>query len=377
MRTRVLGGSDGSQGLEVELRLTTTVGVNDGAEARAAQQSRAFRAVPLLRVVGRGPERVLVVGQARVVVGTSAVVVELAVQAAWAEASQWGPLDAASVSLQLLETALRSPGHDVGRVVRSEPGRQLVASRLAKGLAEGSRNSVADVRAIRYELEQALAEGLRGKRGRTGLLAQIVEIALAVNRARDQAREAAREGMWLWFTDDEAYQRHRHSLDPTLLNGVEPADAGTRPWMRQHDAGYRQCAGMEALLGEEARLLYDLLGGASTVEASREADAQETLNTLLTVAGVGLGVPALLLTLYGVDGLTPATNVRSLAALLFIAAITTLAAVGPNVLSRRERRLLRRYRELQPAVRVLLPVLAFVVVLILAGLVAPPGSETG
>lgn len=366
MITKVLSGSKGLRGLDVELRVTSTTGVNDGGEQRAARGASAFRAVPLLRVVGTAPDRVLVVGQARVVVRESSVVVELALQAAWQETPEWVPVqDAIEVGLDVLAPALQSPSHDLSRTDPADL--QAVAALVAKALAEGSRNAVADVRAIRYELEAALATGLREKGGRTGLLSQIVEIALAVNRARDQAREAAREGMWMWVTGgeaDDAYQQHRRALDPTLLNGAASVDLVLRPWMRQHDAGYRQCAGMEGLLGEEARLLYDLLGGASTVEASREADAQEKLNTLLTVAGVGLGLPALLLTLYGVEGLTPVNSAQGVVAVGFIAVVTLLAATLPAVVTRRQRPV-RRWIALAAAV------VGLVALLVLAGLAAP------
>lgn len=363
MRTRLLSGSDGSAGAEVDLTVTTLAGLNDGTEAAAAEGSRAFRAAPLLRLVGAPGHRTLVVGQLRVEVGTS-VAVEAAVQAAWREEGGWTPVAPGEVAVELLVPALQQPGHEVPAPGRTVAGQQRTAAVVAKALAEGSRNAVADLRAVRYGLEERLAEDLRGKKRRTGLLSQIVEVALAVNRARDQAREAAREGLWLWLTDDEAYQQHRRALDPSVITSVGPADDRTRAWMRTHDAAVRQCAGMEALLGEEARLLYDLLGGASTVEASREADAQETLNQLLTAAGVGLGLPALLLTLYGVDGLTPVRGVRGVLAVVFIAAVTLLAATLPSVLVSRSRRVSRRIALVAAGV-------GLVALLVLAGLFAP------
>lgn len=365
MQTRILSGTDGACGVDADLRVGKQGGLNDGSEAEAAADVPAFRAVPLLRVVGEPGARTVVVGQARVAVGRS-VSVKVAVQASWREDGGWAPVPLAEVPADALLSALQSPGHAVPAPGRTYGSRQRAAAVVAKALAEGSRNAVADLRAVRYGLEQRLAEDLRTKSRRTGLLSQIVEIALAVNRARDQAREAAREGLWLWLTDDEAYQQHRKAMDPTLVTTRGAADAATRPWMPMHDAGVRQCTGMEALLGEEARLLYDLLGGASTVEASREADAQETLNQLLTAAGVGLGLPALLLTLYGVEGLTPVQGFRGFLAVVFIAAVTLVAATLPSVLMTRSRRISRR-------IAIAAAGGGLVALLVLAGLAAPPG----
>lgn len=364
MRAQVVGGANGQSGVEAQVRVLEAAGLNDGSERESSRGVTAFRAVPLLRMLGEGGDRVIVVGQVHVKVGTG-VELELHVQATWLERTDWAPGSLEDLSPDLLIASLERPAHSVPAPGRTVAGRQRTAAILGKALTEGSRNAVAELRSVRYGLESRLADDLRHHRRGTGLLAQIVELALAVNRARDQAREAAREGLWLWCTDDEAYQSYRKAQDPELISDVPPADSGTRPWMRTHDAGVRQCRGMEALLAEEAALLYDLLGGASTVEASREADAQEGLNQLLTVAGVGLGLPALLLTLYGVKGLTPPNNSQRFLSIAFIAVATAAAGTAAVVLAPR----LVGQSRLRVA---LVAVIALAMLLVVAGQFAPP-----
>lgn len=138
----------------------------------------------------------------------------------------------------------------------------------------------------------------------------LFELSIVTNRARDEARAAAREGFWLWLTDIEAYQRHRSTLDPTLLNGHQPADLDTRPWMRTHDAGVRHCLAMDQQLSDEAALIAGMLDAASTVAVARESESQETLNALMAVAALGLGIPALVLAYYGADRLLPLNDWR-------------------------------------------------------------------
>lgn len=364
MQARVLGGTHCGAGIAAEIRVVSGSGLNDGSERSSSQDSSAFRAVPLLRVLGEDGSRTIVVGQLHVKVGP-AVELEVHVQGTWSEPRDWAPGSPDLVSAEQLAASLARPGHDVPAPGETAESHQHTAALIAKAVAEGSRNSVADLRSVRYELESRLARDLRTGHRRTGLLAQIVELALAVNRARDQAREAAREGMWLWCTDDHAYQSYRKAQDAALISDSAPAHAQTRPWMGTHDAGVRQCSGMDALLAEEAALLYGLLGGASTVEASREADAQEGLNQLLTVAGVGLGLPALLLTFYGVQGLTPPNNSQRIKTIAFIAVTTVV--VGGTLLAPR----LTSTSRIKRLMLALLAATAITGLLLTAGVFAP------
>jgi hypothetical protein len=197
----------------------------------------------------------------------------------------------------------------------------------------------------------------------------LFELSIVTNRARDEARAAAREGFWLWLTDIEAYQRHRSTLDPTLLNGHQPADLDTRPWMRTHDAGVRHCLAMDQQLSDEAALIAGMLDAASTVAVARESESQETLNALMAVAALGLGIPALVLAYYGADRLMPLNDWRRAVAMLPI----VLAAVGAGFLA--QHRLPAQQANRRQKMWVVLSVLSLIDLLALAGILAPAAMK--
>jgi hypothetical protein len=174
------------------------VGLNDGSEQEAFERSGAvaFLAAPLLRVVGERGRRRLVIGQVRVAVTPDEeAAITLVLHAIWSETGGWHQ---ESTSLhhadEALVSALSGPAHEVSGDARS------VAVITGKALAEASRNEVLQLRGLRYELERQIAD-LLGQRKNTALrplLAEIIELSMAIGRARDQAREAVRDGLWIW-----------------------------------------------------------------------------------------------------------------------------------------------------------------------------------
>jgi hypothetical protein len=350
------------EGHRAVLTVVETNGPGRKREEDAYQRLGAtFRATPLLRVLGTAPQRLIVVGQLRLSVSATESVIEVGVESVWSEEHAWQVKDQpdliGSLAPSLMPTAHVFPATD----------EQSIVTTMAKAAAEASRNAVADLRDIRYEVESALASHLRrdGEGSVLPILSTLLELSIVTNRARDQARAAAREGFWLWLTDDEAYQRHRTKLDPTLLNGHQPADLHTRPWMRTHDAGVRQCLAMDRQLSEEAAFIAGMLYEASTVAAARESEAQETFNALTAVAALGLGIPALVLAYYGADRLLPLDDWRRAGAMLPIA----LAAVAAGLVA--QRRLPARHVNRRQKLQVVLAVASLIVLLALAGLLAP------
>jgi hypothetical protein len=168
---------------------------------------------------------------------------------------------------------------------------------LAKGLAEQSRNSVRQFRDIRYRMERDLGSSLRGApdAGLNILLADVVDLSLASGRARDEAREAVREGLWAWRNPEEepTYQALRRQIATTLTSTRETVVARDVPWYRDYEAGVAQARAMDELLAEEVVLLHSLLDSASTISVARDAKAQEDFNFVAAVGGVGLGLLAL------------------------------------------------------------------------------------
>lgn len=94
-------------------------------------------------------------------------------------------------------------------------------------------------------MERQVAD-LLAQRRNTALrmvMAQLVELSLAVSRARDQAREALREGRFNTVT-------------------------------------LRHCEAMDAELGDEVTRLQSLLSSVSTFAVAQEGEAQQRFNTL-------------------------------------------------------------------------------------------------
>ncbi|HUQ56135.1 hypothetical protein [Lentzea sp.] len=233
-------------------------------------------AVPFVRVT-KGEVRRLLVGQAH----TDGKRLDVVVRAAWREDGGWHrePWQGDDVA-----ELLQHPAHEV-------PDDDTRLSVIAKAVAESSRNAVAELRGLRYEMERQVAD-LLAQRRNTALrlvMAQLIELSIAFSRARDQARDTLRE-----------------VRDPGVT---------------------RHCRAVDVELGEEISLLQSLLSSVSTFAVAQEGEAQQRFNMLAAAAAAGLGLPALILSLYGADDYLPFTWDRAWRALAPIAGTVALAAV--------------------------------------------------
>ena len=273
------------------------------------------------------------------------------------------PKTAIETALITLVTATSAPSLDV-----REPGTEHIAAFVAKGLAESARNAVAAVREARYALELQLAQTsvmAPAQSTQGSVVAALLQLGIICGRSADTAREAEREGLHVFLTDSPAYHSYRRVQDPTLIGDAVPATTATRSWMRLHDAAVRQCRALYAQMDAEGASVHALLAAAASVSSSREADAQSSFNTLAAVASLGLGIPALVLALYGADRLLPLdTWPRQLAFIpvavgLVVATVVAIrrAPVGSH----------RRAWYVGPAAMLL----GLLGLLVLAGLIAP------
>ena len=99
--------------------------------------------------------------------------------------------------------------------------------------------------------------------------------------------------------------------------------------------------------------------------SAREPESQQLFSTLVGVAAVGLGLPALVLSLYGASRLVPLTSVRQAVALLPIAIAAALAGgLAVRQLPAHSKR----------TIEVVLVVVALMLLLVFAGGVAPGAS---
>ncbi len=205
----------------------------------------------------------------------------------------------------------------------------FIAAAGAKAICELSRNSATVIREIRYGLESRLAdESAGGASGEhTSVVAAMLKLNIMCGRITDVSRHAVREGLYTWITDDEAYHGYRSLRDPTLFNSTPAATVETRNWMRLHDTAMRQCEALMDAIAAESATLVQMLAAASSISSSRDADAQTRLNTLVALLSIGIGVPALVLTMYSTELLLPLQTGRQRVAFVPIFLSLLFAAI--------------------------------------------------
>lgn len=264
----------------------------------------------------------------------------------------------------LLVTWLRDNPH---AIPADQEGRATV---IAKAIAESSRDEVQTVRAMRYELERVIGANLRRLRTQEleFVLADIVELTVAVSRARDEAAEAWRGGLGSWRSALAAYHAQRRLQDPTLPRRAGARRARRQPWFAILDAGVRQCKAMDQLLTEEATVMHQLLDAAASVSVARDAQAQETFTLVAAVGGVLIGMPALILALYGATAVLPISTSNALV-LLPVAAAGLVAGLLAAFLPGR-----KRVGKIWRFAATVVAAVAMIILLALAGALVNPKS---
>lgn len=213
--------------------------------------------------------------------------------------------------IQRMEDSVKSGVETIINTVISHGGFPDIPL-IAKVLCEESRDTMNEVRDLRYEFEANLALAsidFKGSELYTRIVASLVQINVLCGRSADQAREANREGLWIYLTDREVYHAYRKLQDPTILNEFQPAEFGMRPWIRVHDAAIRQCVQLQQQAEAETSAIQALISSATGISSSREADAQSRFNLLAALLSIGLGIPGLFLALYGATAILPLDNV--------------------------------------------------------------------
>jgi hypothetical protein len=219
---RILCGADGNDpfgrpaGIAVHLDVVSSdILQTEPATSAPLSRGAAFRTAPLLAVLDSDVGRLIVIGQCQVTVDPHRAPV-VRVLARW--------LWQASRSADPPRQARRRPGRSAGRLNTTDHNWRMVpgvdrlpdllvpwfrnnphaipadgegrATVIAKAIAESSRDEVYTLRALRYELERLIGANLRRSRTREleSVLADVVELTVAVSRARDVATEAWRGG---------------------------------------------------------------------------------------------------------------------------------------------------------------------------------------
>ena len=291
--------------------------------AQHLPDGEAVRRVPVLAILHPdSSERVIVVGSADVLGQRE---VRIAVVEARRTGKEWTNFDDDDALTSLLTSWVERALQQVTVEHTGEISEEW-ASAAAKAIAEAARDGGGTMREIRYPLDRDLTAGLRGKGSTTSsLLANLIDLQLLASTAADAADNAVREGMYLWKTQSAAYHRYRSHRDASLLVAADLPPLGSWSWIRRHDAGIRQCEALSAAGREDVLAVTNLLSAATTLATTREAETQQTMTTLLSVAALALGVPALLLALYSADSLVPLRDVRQGIALLPVAISLVIA----------------------------------------------------
>jgi hypothetical protein len=123
---------------------------------------------------------------------------------------------------------------------------------------------------------------------------------------------------------------------------------------------------MDVESAEEVARLQALLSSMSTFAVAQDGEAQQRFNMVAAAVAAGLGLPALILSLYGADSFLPFSFDRAWRALLPIA-VTALVAAAV-VLRRMPGRPSARHYLVAVGL-----VAGLVCVLLVAGLLAPTG----
>ncbi|TFD51091.1 hypothetical protein E3T43_16990 [Cryobacterium sp. Hh7] len=305
-----------------------------------SESPSVIRVVPLLRVFTIAQSRFIAVGNVRIVVsGVQQVAFEVFLDGIWKEETardNFFPLNRESPAG--VDELDRSTSALEGLLVESASAQsnnsvtsnEFHVAFVSKGVAEDSRNAITEVREIRYGLELHLAEtsaksSVEGSQ--RSIVSALLQLGIILGRGADNAREAVREGLWVFLTDSSAYHSYRVLQDPGIINNAVPATEFSRTWMKLHDAAIRQCTELRGQLDAECISVHALLAAAAAVSSSREADAQTNFNTLAAVASFGLGIPALVLALYGADRLLPLDTLPRQFAFLPVAAGLVFAAI--------------------------------------------------
>ncbi|WP_247648603.1 hypothetical protein [Saccharomonospora xinjiangensis] len=333
--------ADTAAGTAAKAATESAAGTAAGTAAKAATESAAGTAAGTAAKAAAESTAGTAAGTAaKAAAGTPVeTAVDVVVQAVWAENDGWHQETELPAGLaEALFAALASPSH----LVPDEP--QARAMVMAKAFTEGSRNELTRLRAMRYELERRIADLLAQRRTTTlrAVLAEVVELSMAVSRARDQAREAGRSKLHSWLWSD-----------------------GEPPMAPVHEAALRHCRAMDTELAEEDTRLHSLLSGLSTLAVAQDGEAQQRFNLAAAAVAAGLGLPALILALYGADAVLPLDSWASAWRALLPIGGTTLLAVLLAVRTMPGRAHPRHYATAVVAV------LALVAILFVAGALAP------
>jgi hypothetical protein len=363
----------------------------ESADPGPLARGTAFRTAPLLAVVDTGSGRLMVIGRCQVTVDPQrAPVVRVLAKAMWlaspgkevprgrrrrrprrddgrlsATDHNWRMVSEVDQLQELLADWLTNNRHTIPT---AGEGR---ATMVAKAIAESSRNEVYTVRAMRYELERVIGANLRRLRTHDleHVLADLVELTVAVSRARDEATEGWWDGLSSWRSDAAAYHAQRRLQDPTLPRRNGAIRARRRPWFPILDAGVRQCKAMDQLLAEETTLMHQILSATTSVSVARDAQAQETFTLVAAVGGALIGLPALVIALYDATAVLPIDSSNAFV-LLPVAAAGVVAGLLAAFLPGRGEGIgkIRRF------VATLAATLAVITLLVLAGSMVNPNS---
>ncbi len=205
------------------------------------------------------------------------------------------------------------------------------------------------------------------------VLADVVGLSTVVGRARDIARSCLRSGLKYSINNPAMYHAQRRLLDPSLPPREGREAAETDPTFPVYDAGVRQCRALAQELSDEVDALRAVLASGSAIAVTRDAQAQERFTILATVSAVALGLPALVLALYGASAFLPFDPSLAFGSFRLLYPVLVAGIMAACLAATLPGKGKRRWRFFGT----LAGVIVVFVLLAFAGSYGPPGRPTG
>lgn len=325
--------------------MVVATGAFDSARLEAvATDGGAGRVVPLLITVA-GPEAgaaVVVAGEALVSVDAEREVhCAVRIDGTWKIAER-RVTEAKEIDETQLATALSTKVFAVLRSDTDDASLDEMVAGYAKAMCEVARDAGTALRAARYDVEEDLARESSNEIGgvdHTTIVASLLRLSVLSGRVADTCAEAVREGLRLYVEHNDLYHWYREQRDSALVTRGTTRQTEIPGWMRLHDAAIRHCEALRDSALRESASIGGLLSAAASISSSRDAEAQSRMNKLVAILSIGIGVPALVLSLYGAEVLLPLSRWRQWAAfspvfvallLASIIAMTSAPEAGPS-----------------------------------------------
>ncbi|MYM20701.1 hypothetical protein GSY69_12215 [Brevibacterium sp. 5221] len=147
------------------------------------------------------------------------------------------------------------------------------------------------------------------------------------SQTRDLTSDSRREGFNAWKIDSNLYHFYRRHRDPSIVYNKKELAPPDPSLMQLYDSAIRHMEGLENLCTEEIAAVEATLSTAAGDAVNNEAQTQSIFNTVLSVAAIILGIPALFLAFYSAGNIVPLRTSQQLVAFSPVGISIVLAGI--------------------------------------------------